>query len=271
MRLPRALRDQKLGHGTEKSNTCCISFMCPARMSRSLVFPDNDYTCGFSCENFSMNPIHPANLATGEDVRVDRTRSRLAAAVLELASEKTMVATTVLELTKRAGINRSTFYAHADSPMQLLTDVLCAELNALHLSAMNNIQTDGVLHRDITRHALNQIIDHVIHHEAIYAGPAHSSSRFALRVVLADHVERSVLAIFHQGFTSTPLGSEEAKTLYAGFLAHGIAGAVEAWLHLPAPRDRQLLLAAVEAMYPAWYAPIADWPSRANVMAEPAG
>lgn len=216
-----------------------------------------------------MDPIHPANLATGEDVRIERTRARLAAAVLELASEKSMAATTVLEVTKRAGINRSTFYAHADSPMQLLTDVLSAELNALHLAAMEDIQLDGLLHRDITRHALIQIIDHVLEHEAIYAGPPHSSARFALRVVLADHVERSVLSVFGQGFTAVPVGGPEATAVYAGFLAHGIAGAVEAWLHLPFPRDRDLLVAAIEAMYPIWYAPLSDRPSRAKGRAAP--
>ena len=217
-----------------------------------------------------MDPIHPVNLSSGDDVRIERTRARLAAAVLELASEKNMAATTVLEVTQRAGINRSTFYAHADSPMQLLTDVLSAELNALHLAAMADIELDGLLHRDITRHALNQIIEHVIHHEAIYAGPPHSSARFALRVVLADHVERSVLAVFQKGFTAAPVRGPEATAVYAGFLAHGIAGAVEAWLHLAAPRDQCLLVMAVEAMYPAWYAPVSDQPSRAKGRVEPA-
>lgn len=205
-----------------------------------------------------MDPIHPANQATGDDVRIERTRGRLATAVLELASEKSMAATTVLEVTRRAGINRSTFYAHADSPMQLLTDVLSAELNALHLAAMEDIELDGLLHRDITRHALNQIIDHVLEHQAIYAGPPHSSARFALRVVLADHVERSVLAVFAKGFGAAPMGGGDASAVYAGFLAHGIAGAVGAWLHLPGPRDRELLLTAVEAMYPVWYAPVSE-------------
>lgn len=202
-----------------------------------------------------MTPVENSDGTPAEDARRERTRRRLAEAILQLASEQSITGITVREVTQRAGINRSTFYAHADSPMQLLTDVLSAELSALHVTAMAAIERDGLLYRDLTRHAMNQIIDHVIRHEAVYAGPPSSSSLFALRVVLSDHVERALLTIFQEGFANAPTRTPDAAALYAGFLSHGVTGAVEAWLHLPQPRDRDLLLGAVEAMYPSWYAP----------------
>lgn len=202
-----------------------------------------------------MTPIDSTSVSLHEDARITNTRRRLVEAVLQLASEKSITNTSVLEITQRAGINRSTFYAHADSPMQLLTRALSAELDEVYRAAMEEIERDGLLYRDLTRHAMNQIADHVIRHEAVYAGSAHGSSLFALRVVLAEHVERSVLNIFREGFSGAPVCTPEAAMLYAGFLSHGIAGAFEAWLRLPAPRNRELLLSAVEAMYPSWYAP----------------
>src|SRR3546814_16021520 len=64
-----------------------------------------------------------------EDPRVERTRARLAEAVLALAAERDITTASVSELTRRAGVNRSTFYAHADTPVELLTRVLAAELD----------------------------------------------------------------------------------------------------------------------------------------------
>jgi len=63
------------------------------------------------------------------------------------------------------------------------------------------------------------------------------------------------LIVLREGFVIPPEPGEAAASLYAAFIAHGVAGAVEAWLRYPAPRDEHRLLAAVEAMYPGWYAP----------------
>jgi hypothetical protein len=73
--------------------------------------------------------------------------------------------------------------------------------------------------------------------------------------VLAEHVEQSVLIALREGFVVPPTPGKEIAALYAAFIAHGVAGAVEVWLQQPAPRDEHMLLAAAEAMYPAWYAP----------------
>src|SRR3546814_11020279 len=62
--------------------------------------------------------------------------------------------------------------------------------------------------------------------------------------------------ILREGFVVPPDTGPEAAQLYAAFIAHGAVGAVEAWLHLPAPRDERLLLASIEAMHPSWYAPM---------------
>jgi AcrR family transcriptional regulator len=190
-----------------------------------------------------------------EDARIERTRGRLAEAVLALAAERDITTASVSELTRRAGVNRSTFYAHAQTPVELLTRVLAAELDEVRRRTMTQLERQGLLMRDLTRSTLHEIVDHVVRHEAVYGGSGRASSTFALRVVLAEHVEQSVLIVLAEGFAVPPIPGPDAARLAAAFIAHGAAGAVEAWLRLPAPRDEAMLLAAVEAMYPPWYAP----------------
>src|SRR3546814_18259744 len=89
---------------------------------------------------------------------------------------------------------------------------------------------------------MREIVAHVVRHEAVYGSLNRISSVFALRIVLAEHIEQSVRIILREGFVVPPDTGPEAAQLYAAFIAHGAVGAVEAWLHLPAPRDERLLL-----------------------------
>ena len=57
-----------------------------------------------------------------EDRRVRRTRARLKDALLELIEEGGYETITIQELTERADVGRSTFYAHFDSKEALLFD-----------------------------------------------------------------------------------------------------------------------------------------------------
>lgn len=189
------------------------------------------------------------------DVRIERTRARLADAVLALAAERDIASVSVTELTRQAGVNRGTFYDHAQSPVELLTRVLSQDLDDVRRTGMEQLRRDGQLLRHLTRSTLRGILQHVLKHEAIYAGPSGASSTYALRVVLAEHIEQSMLPILGEGFVDMPLPEAEVPPLIAAYLGHGAAGAVEAWLRLPSPRDENMLLSAIEAMYPPWLAP----------------
>jgi AcrR family transcriptional regulator len=199
--------------------------------------------------------IEPDKAHAAEDARFERTRMRLRAVVLALASERDITTASVAELTRRAAINRSTFYSHAQTPIQLLTSVLSQDLDEVRQRTAAHLERDGLLFRDVTRTTLNDIADHVVRHEGVYGSTSRGSSMYALRVVLAEHVEQSVLTLFQEGFVIPPLAGPESAVLQAAFIAHGVAAAVEAWLRLPPPRDKEMLLRAVESMYPTWYAP----------------
>ncbi|CVI24773.1 conserved hypothetical protein [Agrobacterium fabacearum CFBP 5771] len=194
----------------------------------------------------------PSADAPAEDVRFERTRARLAAAVIALASERDITTASVAELTRRAGINRATFYNHANSPIELLTRVLSADLDGLRREMIEALALDRSALLDRGRRILQGMIDHVLRYEGVY-GIGHASSIFALRVVLAEHVEKSMQDILHYRPAVLPEKVSKALTLYSAFLAHGVAGAFDAWLRLPSPRDPERLLAVVEDLYPSWF------------------
>lgn len=58
------------------------------------------------------------------DPRVQRTRTSLQHALLELAAERALEEITVIDITERAGVNRSSFYQHYDDKDTLLADAL---------------------------------------------------------------------------------------------------------------------------------------------------
>jgi AcrR family transcriptional regulator len=60
------------------------------------------------------------------DPRITRTRGRLQDALFELAAERGLDNVTVIDIAKRAGVNRTTFYLHYSDPETLLADAIDA-------------------------------------------------------------------------------------------------------------------------------------------------
>ncbi|WP_110641140.1 TetR/AcrR family transcriptional regulator [Salinicola sp. CPA57] len=198
--------------------------------------------------------VAAVHLHDPKDPREERTVRRLSQAVLAIAVEQDITKTSVAEVARKAGINRSTFYAYATSPVALLTSVLYAELDIDRRKNRCEMKAGKRVTRDILRRPLEQIADHVEQHIGIYAGPHQQSACYAMRVILAEHVEQSVLETFAEGSIELPATGSPFTAMSASFLAHGIVGAVEAWLQLPAPRSRSVLFEAIEQMYPPWFA-----------------
>lgn len=76
-----------------------------------------------------------------DDPRYQRTRRALLDALLELAAQRPTMTVSVSELTSRAGVSRSSFYAHAASPADLLADHLIASLSP-HLDRLGTVLSD---------------------------------------------------------------------------------------------------------------------------------
>ena len=160
-----------------------------------------------------------------DDPRVQRTRSRLRTAILELATEQGLDAVTIAAVAKRAEINRATVYLHYP------------DIDALAVDAMN----DAVAH--VTRAAtlcpldaprgqppapLLDLFEHIEANQVIYAHMLgeQGSARFVART--RDQLTAALCERFTTG--SRPAGFEDIPIeTHAAYLAGALLGAITHW------------------------------------------
>ncbi|MCS5715785.1 TetR/AcrR family transcriptional regulator [Herbiconiux sp. CPCC 205716] len=195
------------------------------------------------------------------DARHRRSRAKLAEAVLRLASERPIDEVTASEIASAAGVNRSTFYAHAASPLALLESVLREELDALrdrHLASVPRaVAAEAVT--AVTLAVLENIESHAtIYERGLLADEQGGhSGETSLRPMLAAHFEESSRQLLaqHALFPST---EDEAAdpllaTMVGPFVANGSVGAIAAWLEQPEPRDPEAFLRSYRRLVPSWF------------------
>jgi len=189
------------------------------------------------------------------DARQQRTRESLERAIITLATERPLGEITVTELAKAADITRPTFYAHAESPGDLLATVLGAELEKLRtdfdrLSA--DTPTGEVLSLVSSERAL---VAHVYRFATLYRNNLRHRLSGEVRDVLIDHIEWSLLdhlARHPQIAPIDPLADPNdaeyryrEAALYAAIAASGTVAALETWLRGPDPLDQEWAVRAI--------------------------
>ena len=168
--------------------------------------------------------------------------------MLELAGQKSPEALSVSEVARAAGVHRSTFYEHSDSPAELLRTVLRAELDATrerHLSG--DAPRDWALQ---VRQTTLEVLEHLERHRTVYLRSFASPADASLRTMLSEHVRASVLLLLERGAVSTPV---QDPALAAQYLAEGAVGALSVWLAGPAPRSAEAFLADYARLVPPWW------------------
>ena len=184
------------------------------------------------------------------DPRVARTVHALQDAIVELAAEQPVSRITVAALAERAGVTRATFYNRYDSPLDLLIQVLYADLDRGHRRE-EELLAEGVHPAaEMLRLTTLDVADHVNRFAAVY------------RQALRDPADRGVYDALVRHFTGHALTFMARSTrpdvprtnrdIVAAFVAHGFAGAIVAWLGDPAASKEELVDAAV-ACAPAWW------------------
>jgi AcrR family transcriptional regulator len=184
------------------------------------------------------------------DPRITRTAQALERAILELAAERPVSQITVAELAERAGVTRATFYNRYSSPLDLLIQVLYADLERGHEreEAVRTEETHSpaqMLHL-----ATAEVADHVERFKSVY------------RHALGDPADRGVYEALVRHFAAYSLAFIARRPrpdlpaadpqVMAQFVAHGFAGAIKAWLSDDAVTKSDLITAAV-ACAPAWW------------------
>lgn len=189
------------------------------------------------------------------DPRITRTTLAFEQAIVELAAQRPVSQITVAELAERAGVTRATFYNRYSTPLDLLIQVLYADLERGHRLEEERRAQGGYSARALLRLATTEVADHVERFRAVYRhaieAPADSGVYEALIRHFSDYALEFMARGHHPGLP------EANRELIAQFMAHGFAGAIRAWLNDPSATKDDLVDAAV-ASAPAWWAVDAD-------------
>lgn len=191
------------------------------------------------------------------DPRQARTWSRLVDVVHEAASEAPIDSVSVAELSRRAGITRDTFYRHAAGPADLLARVLRDELDTVLSEFRQRAEAEGggLTVFDVAERAL---LRHMLEHRAIYRGAMTPRLTPALRDMLVDSIERSLVGLLDRHPEIAPAGPDgldvdKRHRMFAAYAASGTIGAIEVWLADDDPADADAAARAILAASPTWW------------------
>jgi AcrR family transcriptional regulator len=186
----------------------------------------------------------------GADPRITRTTHAFERAIVELAAQRPVSQITVAELADRAGVTRATFYNRHTTPLDLLIQVLYADLERAHGLEQARRAAGGYSGAEMLRLATSDVVDHVERFKDVYRHALRDPADRGMYLALVRHFTDYGLAFMAR---STHPGVAAAnQQIMAAFVAHGFAGAIEAWLGDDTATTADLIDAAVACAPPWW-------------------
>jgi AcrR family transcriptional regulator len=184
------------------------------------------------------------------DPRIMRTAQACERAVVELASQRPVSQVTVAELADRAGVTRATFYNRYRSPLELLLQVLFADLERAHQREEGRRAEGGYSPAQMLRLTTGDVADHIERFKAVYQHALHDPEDNGVYEALVRHFTDYALA-FMARCTHPDLPATN-HVVMAQFVANGFAGAIKAWLRDASVTKADLVHAAA-ASAPTWW------------------
>lgn len=191
------------------------------------------------------------------DARIVRTRAALHSAITELASRKPVTSISVSELATLAGINRVTFYKHFSSPAEVLGSALALDLDSTREQYITSSAEQSHNPIEVFVASIDQILDHIDRLRPLYLLSINTPQDGTVPNLLADHFTETISQYLVQREEWEPALPEFDRAVVARFLAHGVVGAIKAWV-LSGSVDHQVFLRSVVATAPAWWFPASD-------------
>jgi AcrR family transcriptional regulator len=184
------------------------------------------------------------------DPRISRTDQALAQAIVELAAQQPVSRITVADLAGQAGVTRATFYNRYSSPLELLIQVLYADLERVHRLEDARRAEGRYSAVQMLRLATGDVADHVERFMAVYQHALHDPADDGVYEALVRHFTDYGLAFMAKSTHPDLPGTN--RRVMAQFVAHGFAGAIKAWLSDHSVTKTDLVEAAV-ACAPVWW------------------
>jgi AcrR family transcriptional regulator len=203
------------------------------------------------CRDMAQIAGKRSAMAHRTDPRIARTDQALAQAILELASQRPVSQITVADLADRAGVTRATFYNRYSSPLELLIQLLYADLERGHRREDARRAEGRYSAAQMLRLATGEVADHVERFMAVYQHALRDPADDGVYEALVRHFTDYSLAFIAR--TTHPDLPRTKHQVVAQFVAHGFAGAIKAWLSDDSVTKTDLVEAAV-ACAPVWWA-----------------
>jgi AcrR family transcriptional regulator len=171
-------------------------------------------------------------------------------AIVGLASERPISRVTIADLADRAGVTRATFYNHYASPLDLLIQVLVADLERVHRLEDERQTEGGHTPAEMLRLSIADVVDHIERFEPVYVHAVQDPADGGVYEALVRHFSDYAVAYIAR-CTHSDLPDANHNVI-AQFVAHGFAGAIKAWLSDHSVTKADLVEAAV-ACAPVWW------------------
>ncbi|QAB17056.1 TetR/AcrR family transcriptional regulator [Leucobacter muris] len=188
------------------------------------------------------------------DARIVRTRAALNRAIIDLATEKAVPSITVSELAAEAGINRVTFYKHFTTPAEALGAALSLDLDQARTRFVDGFASNGADPVEFLRASVSEVLDHIDRHRNLYELSIDSPQDGTVPNLLADHFTETLEQYLESRSRLQPPLPDVDRSIVARFFAHGLVGAIKAWL-LSGSSDHDEVLRSVVALSPEWWFP----------------
>ncbi|WP_432542722.1 TetR/AcrR family transcriptional regulator [Kineococcus sp. SYSU DK002] len=202
----------------------------------------------------SADPAPRAGRLAAEsgEPRALRSRRLLVEALLDLLAERPLAELTVVELCRRAGVNRATFYGHWADQRALAAEVFAelvddlAEVPASELGDLDDPGAAGRYH-DSLRGQLGYVAAHRTTFRALFGSDADAGFRRALTAALERRAELAVRVWVQRGVAPADTPAE-----FATHLAGGLVAVLARWA---ASEDEDVAGAArrVAQLLPPWW------------------
>ena len=184
------------------------------------------------------------------DPRIVRTAHACEAAIVELASERPISQVTIADLADRAGVTRATFYNHYGSPLELLIQVLVADLERVHRLEDERRSHGGLSAAEMLRLSIIDVADHIERFKAVYQQAVYDPADGAVYEALVRHFTDYAVAFIAR--STDPDLPDANHGVIAQFVAHGFAGAIKAWLSDSTVTKADLIDASAACAPPWW-------------------
>jgi AcrR family transcriptional regulator len=156
------------------------------------------------------------------DRRIQKTKTAIIEAFVELMAEKNFEQLTINEIADRANVNRGTIYLHYVDKYDLLDQCIETHLNTLFQNSLSDVDAANFCSKD----SILRTFEYLEHHAFFYSSILTNKGIPAFRNRLLDMVLHSL----REQIDISGMNQNMNKEVLVQFLASAAVGVIEWWI-----------------------------------------